>query len=184
MSFENLKKKVEKETEAERQKILNEAKNKAKEIVSQAENEARQEEERRMEELEKQIDFKRTQEIASAKLEQKKKKLMARKEMLDKVFTSVPPRLGKKLTAAKRKKLLQSLLKAAEKEIAIARVHCNTTDAKHISVDEKQTTDMLGGLIAENKDGSVRIDYSFETLLDEVKNQYLADINRILFENV
>ncbi|MFO7710620.1 MAG: V-type ATP synthase subunit E family protein [Candidatus Woesearchaeota archaeon] len=183
MSFEKLKAKVEKEMKAERQKIISDAKAKAKEIVEAAEAEARQEEEQRMKALENQLASKRTQEVASAKLEQKKQKLIARKEMLDKVFEEASNKLPKKLTQAKRKKLLGDLFKSAQKEITVAKVYCKDADAKLLDTEHKKMN-MLGGFIAENKDGTISVDYRFETLLEEIRGRYLADINRILFENV
>ncbi|MFP4423861.1 MAG: V-type ATP synthase subunit E [Candidatus Woesearchaeota archaeon] len=183
MSFKKLKAKVEKEMKAERQEIISDAETKAKEIVETAEAEARQEVEQRMKALENQLANKRKQEVASAKLEQKKQKLIARKEMLDKVFEEASNKLPKKLTQTKRKKLLGNLFKSAKEEITVARVYCKDSDAKLLGIENKNMN-MLGGFIAENKDGSISVDYRFETLLEEIRGKYLADINRILFENV
>ena len=40
---------------------------------------------------------------------------------------------------------------------------------------------MTGGLIAENKDGTVRVDYSFDTMLQTIKENELQSINKVLF---
>ena len=44
-----------------------------------------------------------------------------------------------------------------------------------------QAIDIAGGLVAENKEKTVRVDYSFETLLDGIKENELQNISKILF---
>ena len=40
---------------------------------------------------------------------------------------------------------------------------------------------MLGGLIAENKEKTIRVDYRFETMLESIKEKELQGINKLLF---
>ena len=40
---------------------------------------------------------------------------------------------------------------------------------------------LIGGLIAENKEKTTRVDYSFETILDGIKDSELQNINKSLF---
>ena len=40
---------------------------------------------------------------------------------------------------------------------------------------------MLGGFIAKSKDGSYQLDFSFESLLQTVKEQHLAEIADAVF---
>ncbi|HLC95758.1 MAG TPA: hypothetical protein VJH97_00340 [Candidatus Nanoarchaeia archaeon] len=73
------------------------------------------------------------------------------------------------------------LLQKAQAELDVARVYCNPHDAKHIKGIEVVTRDLDGGIIAENKDGTVSVDYSYTTLLDVLKGKYLAEIAEVLF---
>ena len=40
---------------------------------------------------------------------------------------------------------------------------------------------MIGGIIAENGEKTIRVNYSFETLLESVKEAELQNISKILF---
>ena len=44
-----------------------------------------------------------------------------------------------------------------------------------------KAVDIIGGLIAENKDGTVRVDYGFDTMLQNIKENELQSINKVLF---
>ena len=43
--------------------------------------------------------------------------------------------------------------------------------------------DGLGGFILESKDGSIVLDYRFDSRLDDAWNENLRDVNKILFGN-
>ena len=91
-----------------------------------------------------------------------------------------------------KEKLYQSLLKKAEKEIDVYAVYVNKSDfdvvksiAKSILKNKEsiKEEEILGGIIAENKDGTIRVDYSFDSLLEEFRQKSLADISEKLFTN-
>ncbi|MEK6876839.1 MAG: V-type ATP synthase subunit E family protein, partial [Nanoarchaeota archaeon] len=62
-----------------------------------------------------------------------------------------------------------------------AKVYCNKNDAKLVKGFKAESSDITGGLIAENADGTVRVDYSFDTMLQNVKENELQKISKILF---
>ena len=41
--------------------------------------------------------------------------------------------------------------------------------------------DILGGVVVESKDGSLRYDLTYETLAREVFNNHMKEVSRILF---
>ena len=41
--------------------------------------------------------------------------------------------------------------------------------------------DIVGGIIAENQDETVRVDYSFDSMLQNMEENELQSINKILF---
>ncbi len=42
-------------------------------------------------------------------------------------------------------------------------------------------TDCIGGLVIENDDGSIRLDFTYDRILDDVSDQSLKQISEILF---
>ena len=67
------------------------------------------------------------------------------------------------------------------KDIEIAHIYCSSRDAKFIKEFDVQSADIIGGLIAENNERTVRVDYSFETLLQSIKENELQSIRKLLF---
>ncbi len=45
----------------------------------------------------------------------------------------------------------------------------------------KQTVEMIGGVMVQNKDGNITVDYCIETLLSQVEVKYRNDIAKTLF---
>ncbi len=65
------------------------------------------------------------------------------------------------------------------------RVYSNARDAKLVreltDLTFMDEIDCIGGLIIENEDGSVRLDYTFDRILDDVSEQTLKPVSDILF---
>jgi V/A-type H+/Na+-transporting ATPase subunit E len=179
MGFEELKKKVLKEAEKEEEKLLNEAEKEKKRIEKEAQEEIDLFKRKIEDETEKEINLLKRRELASANLEVKKRSLKAKEDIIDLVFLNLRKDLSKKLSQSERKKLLNNLLKLAENQIEVGIIYCNKEDVKLIGKDCK-TQDILGGIIAETKDGSVRLDYSFETLIEGIREKYIAEITEVL----
>ena len=114
-----------------------------------------------------------------ADLENKKSILMLKKELIDSIFAEVTQRIAA-LDRAKRKAHLDALLKKAEQHVAVSKVYCSKTDAELVKQAEQQ--EMLGGLIAENKDGTERVDYRYEHLLQELRKNIEGEVTKRLFE--
>jgi V/A-type H+/Na+-transporting ATPase subunit E len=179
MGFEELKKKVLKEAEVEEKRLLSEAEKEKQRLQKKAEETIKAFSEKVDKETDKEIAQLETREIASANLEVKKRSLKAKEELFEKVFTTLKNDVGKKLKTADRKKLLENLVKLAEKQISIGIIYCNKEDAKLLGKNCKEQK-MLGGIIAETKDGTVRLDYSFETLIEEIREKHIAEITEVL----
>ena len=73
------------------------------------------------------------------------------------------------------------LLEKAKNDIEVEKIYCNKKDLKLLKEFNAEAMDMTGGLIAENKDGTVRVDYSFDTMLQTIKENELQSINKVLF---
>ena len=81
----------------------------------------------------------------------------------------------------KREAYIKKLLDKAKKEIDLGYVYCNRKDSKFVKDFKAENAEMIGGIIAENKERIIRVDYSFDTLLESIKESELQNINKLLF---
>ena len=159
-----------KKMEAEAQKIIAEAEKRVKEIESKNHMDA----ERAAETLER-------KEIAKANFETKKRILQKKEDLIGAVFEKAASQI-QKLPAEKNKAYFETLQGKASKQIGISTLYINQRD-KNLAKDYKWLgTDISGGFIAETEDKSMRIDYSYDAFLDNVKNRNLSGIVNLVFK--
>lgn len=182
MGFNQLKQSITKETDKEADSVVKEAHKEADEAKRKLEIELDEKEKQAMEDAKATTEMMEKRELASAGLEAKKKKLIAKKELLEKTFEEAKNNIDKQLKKNERKELIQKLLEKAQKEIDVGKVYCNKIDAELVSGKKVEQKDMLGGIIAEDKTGEVIINYSFETLLEDIKNNQMSEITGILMK--
>jgi len=174
-----------------KEEILNNARNDSNRIIEEAKKEAEQimtKSRERIDEYKKKLeeDKKKLTEnlekmkTAQARSEAKKLILDKKKEIIDGVFEKAKQKLNT-LNGSKREEYTQKLIEKAKNEMEIATVYCNKKDRKFLQDFNCEETDILGGVIVEKEDKSVRIDYSFETLLGNIKESSLQEIAKLLF---
>jgi|GEM_PF-5129901 len=102
--------------------------------------------------------------------------LLAKKRaLIDAAVAAAKERLGKEEV---KKGYLKQLLAKAQRELPIAKVYARKgSGLKGITLVPKD----IDGLVAENKDGSISIDYSYDTLLQRIKETSLKEISEVLF---
>ncbi len=131
----------------------------------------------------KEIERLRQQELSSASLEVKRAILNARKELLDEVYEKTKESI-KKLPAEKNMELLKSLI--IKNEDNNAKIYSNNRDGAIVKKLTKLVyagdTDCIGGVIIENEDGTVYLDFRYETILKNVSEQSLKQVSDILFK--
>lgn len=173
--------------------ILEQARSKAAAIHAQAEEEAatliskaqsRADEimQTHQAEVDAYIDRMRKQEISSSHLEMKRAALNAKKEILDSVYQSAKDAVSS-MPSEKNVELLKAILD--NHGTSSTRVYSNEKDARLVREMTDQTymggIDCIGGLIIENDDGTVRMDYTYDRILQDVSEQSLKQISDILF---
>lgn len=123
-------------------------------------------------------------ELSSAELESRKTLLAAQREVLEDLKERSLAELAN-YPADRRQKLYDSLFAKAKGVLGECIVHSNKADAPLLKppagVTKGGEIDCVGGLVFESKDGSVRLDYRFETLLEEVWNKKMNEIYSQLF---
>ena len=181
MGLETVKEEIIGNARKQEEALLAEARQKAAEIIKDAEREIETFREKSEAEAKRLMEITKKQELASAELEGKKMLLEAKKQLIGMVFAGVQ----KKIDALDSKKMaayMDNLLEKAKNDIEVAKVYCSKKDAKLLKGIDMEAKDMIGGIIAENKDGTIRVDYSFESILQSVKDSELQGISKILFE--
>jgi V/A-type H+/Na+-transporting ATPase subunit E len=160
--------------ETERERILHEADVKI-ENMRKAEEKELQDNLARM----------RRQEISSAELEAKKIVLNARKDVLARTFEETLSELSK-MKPQEKSALYKKILADGKKVIHKPKVFCPEGEADLLAglrgCDSLTEIAIGPGLILENEDGSVRLDYRFKTILESIWNRELKTISNTLFE--
>ncbi|MCK5234123.1 MAG: hypothetical protein KAJ91_04870 [Candidatus Aenigmarchaeota archaeon] len=182
------------------EKVSDELISTAKKEADEIKNNAKKEAESIMQSVNKSIEEKRgladrrtqsildamaKKELASAKLEEKRLVLDAKKDVIEKVYTA----LENKIIAIDKKakeKVYAKLVKNAKQEFEPAYMYARKEDiaivkklAKNVKVIEEN---LLGGIIFENSERTVRLDKSFDSVLAALKSENIKDVSGMLFD--
>ncbi|MCJ7516561.1 MAG: V-type ATP synthase subunit E family protein [Methanomassiliicoccales archaeon] len=124
------------------------------------------------------------QEISSAELEAKRIILNARKEILDKVFEETLHEI-ESMPAQEKAKIYCKVYSNAKDLVPRPKVICPRGESKLLSdcvePERVMESDMRSGLILESEDGTIRLDYRFKSILEEVWEKELRNISNMLF---
>jgi V/A-type H+-transporting ATPase subunit E len=119
----------------------------------------------------------------SIQLETKKLLFEKKKEIMQETYKKALKKL-EGIDAKKKKTIVTTLFKKASEQMNIATVYCNAKDTKLLVKKNIKTVandTIQAGFIAENKNGTVRLDYTFATLFEEVKENTLQKVANMLF---
>jgi V/A-type H+-transporting ATPase subunit E len=193
MSLETVVEDIREEARARAEEIRDQARQRADEIVEEAEEEAEQIRDQREREAEATIDQEREQTLSSAKLEAKQKRLEARRDALSSVREAVEERIAG-LEGDRREELTRALLDAAAVEFEDSEtvlVHGRADDqelledvlADYDGYEWAGEYDCLGGVVVESDTSRVRVNNTFDSILEDVWEDDLKDISAKLFED-
>jgi V/A-type H+/Na+-transporting ATPase subunit E len=120
--------------------------------------------------------------ISSANLEVKRITLNKRKELLDNVYSQTVESI-KSMPASKNEKLLKHIIdkyEASGDKIYSSKASEETV-RKLSSLTYAGNIDCIGGVVLENEDGTVRLDYTYDSILKNVYERSLKQISDILY---
>ena len=123
--------------------------------------------------------------VASAKQANQKHLLIARREELDDTWEVIRSSVGSPNLEG-RPKILSGLLSEASNYSGEMILRPVSTDRKILEKSDFTIGDDvegLGGFILESKDGSIVLDYRFDSRLDEAWKENIREVNNILFGN-
>ncbi|MBI2651560.1 hypothetical protein HYX01_03750 [Candidatus Woesearchaeota archaeon] len=182
MGLERVKEEILSSAKKHAESLIIEAKNAAAKIKKDAEKKIEEIKNKSSEETKNAFELMKKQELASAEMELKKMLLDAKMGVINSVFTGAGEIIAA-LSDKKRSEHIKRLADKANKDIEVKYVYCNRKDIKHLAGKqfEVKETGISAGIIAENKEKTIRVDYSFETMLQSIKESKLEEINKILF---
>ena len=181
MGMEKVREEVIAKAKREAAKILGEAKKESDSIISEAQEKAEGSKKQAMQDAEREQQELRTMELASAELDVTKTLLDAKKRTIEEVFEEAKSRLARTPTAERRKHI-KRLLDKAKGEIEVHRIFCSEKDINNAEGFKSQPANISGGIIAENKEGTIRLDYSYEAILEKTREEILKDVAKILYK--
>ena len=184
MGLEKVIEKIEKEGEQEIRRIDHEAEMQAHEILASAKQKADELSIKKTAEWKKHLEHLRIQERSIAELEAKKIRLNAEKDMLDATYQECLDALS----TLPHKKILSVLLEKIKKELPEAvYIYSNKRDESIVrslstSLKYEGTIECIGGVVIENEDKTLRLDYRYESIASNVWNSYLKELASLLFK--
>ena len=192
MSLDNVVEDIQDEAHARANEIREEGERRAEEIVETAEADAEELLDARKKEVERQIEQEREQAVSGAKLEAKQERLEARRDVLEDVKAQVETEL-RELSGDDREELTRALLDEAATEFegqASVAVYGREDDADLIEelvadydgFEYGGEHDCLGGVVVDATDSRVRVNNTFDSVLDDVWEDNLKDVSGILFD--
>jgi V/A-type H+-transporting ATPase subunit E len=175
------------------EKIQEEGKEKITSIIQDAEKQAAdmlQNKQQMLEELsvkkkqetEKQIESLKAQEESGVEIEAKKIRLTTEKDILDMTYQEC---LGA-LTSLPHEKIISSLLESIKEELPEAAfIYSNQRDAPLVrslsTLSYGGSIECLGGIVVENTDKTMKLDYRYEMIAETVWDRSLKEIAEKLF---
>ena len=191
MSLDTVVEDIRDEARARADEIREAGEERAERIVSEAEQEADDIRSKAEREAERAIEQEREQALSGAKLEAKQARLEARREILEDVHDTVEAQIAD-IEGDEREELTRSLLDAAAEEFdsESVRVRGNDADeellesivADYDGFEVGDPIDCLGGIVVESDTSRVRVNNTFDSVLEDVWEENLREISARLFE--
>lgn len=192
MSLETVTEDIREEARARASEILDEADERAESIVADAEADAEEIEAEAEREVERQIAQEREQTLSSAKLEAKQARLEARRAVLARVREEAEAAVAD-LSGDTREELTRELLDAAATEfedVDSVQVYGRSADqalvesilADYDGFEFAGEYDCLGGVVVESDASRVRVNNTFDSVLEDVWEENLREVSDRLFE--
>jgi len=190
MSLEVVVEDIKEQAREQAEEITQAAEQEAEAILADAESDAEEIKAEREREVDRQIAQERERRLSSAKLEAKQERLNARREVLETVRERVESGLAT-LDGDRREQLTRDLLDAALEEFdgGEVRVYGRAEDAELLEsiLEAYDATlagdrDCLGGVVVESTASRVRVNNTFDSVLEDVWEDEIRTISDQLFE--
>ena len=185
MTLDALANEIAAQAKAEAKSIIAAAKQQAKQIEDEAKSETSSLSSDMKARAERESAQLSVEVVASAKQANQKHLLIARREELDETWNSIRVSVASPDLKG-RSDVLSALLAEASKSGEGMLLRPVSTDRKALEKGNFSLGDDvegLGGFVLESKDGSIVLDYRFDSRLEEAWNANLGTVNKTLFGN-
>ena len=183
MGLDRVVKDIADKAEAESKDVTARAQAEAALIKKDADAEAKSGYDAEMARSDQAISKMRQRELSSAKLDIKKSKLNAEKDVLEEVRAELVKRLSA-MPKEKKVDILNKLINLARKDVPAGKIYSNAGDAeliKNSGYEYGGDIKCIGGIIVTSMDGSVNIDYTFDSIIEDVWSASMKPVSDILF---
>lgn len=183
MGLDRVVKDISDKADAEGRDTIARARAEAAAIRQEAEAEAKKAYDAEMARADQAISKMRQRELSSAKLDIKKSKLNAEKDVLDEVRSALAGRLSA-MPGEKKTELLKRLVDLARRDVPAGKIYSNAGDAelvKDAGYEYGGTIKCVGGIVVTSADGSVNLDYTFDSIMEEVWSASMKPVSDVLF---
>ena len=119
--------------------------------------------------------------LSGARFESQRTVLHAKKEIIEEVKENILNEITS-MKAKEKRQFLSILVSKAQKEIKVARVRVNLKDSKFLpkEISFKECS-IKGGIIAENKNSTIRVNYSVEEIIEVICEKEIIALSEVLF---
>ena len=184
MSLENLLSEIHSTGQQDVANIVSEGNQEAEQILAEAKAKLKELEDAKKQITDGKIKQLRIQELSIAELDAKKNILNMQKELLEKLREQILEQL-RNLADDKNKQYLAKLITRSKNEFASGKVYCNARDEKYVKANAPfifgGAIDCIGGILVENDDGSINMDFRYENILDDAWKDVMKDVSKVLF---
>jgi len=184
MSLEKVVEDILRRGEERKQEIIRQGERERDEHVAQADVQIAEHRDGASRRMDAQISQMEQQELSSAELESKKALLSAQRQVMDEIKSQVLADISH-YPEEKCRAMYARLMTKAKAELGECYVYSNSSDKpllKSVSgISNGGVIECRGGLVFESKDRAVRLDYRFESMLEDVWNKKIQEIYSSLF---
>lgn len=183
MGLDRVVKDISDKAEAESKDIGARARAEADLIKKEADAESKKAYEAEMVRADQTISKMRQRESSSAKLDIKKSKLNAEKDVLEEVRSDLIKRLSA-MPKEKKVDIYNKLINLARKDVPAGKIYSNAADAelvKNSGYEYGGNKKCIGGIVVTSMDGSVNLDYTFDSIVEDVWSAQMKPVSDILF---
>jgi len=176
MGLEEVKKSIMESATQQAEVILEQASKEAAKIEKEARDKAKELEKKSNLDIE--ASEKNLEKLKLSSVEGKAKHMVLerKKKLIDIAFEDAK---AQAIRQTQKKRYLQVLIEKAQKELEVKTVYCSKSDVS--SVKGEVSDEISAGIIAENEQKTIRLDYSYDTIFDMLKSDLLQDVAGILF---
>ena len=185
MTAEKIIQQIKKDSEKEKNQILDEAKKQASIIIKEAKKQAKKESEKILSDGKKQSENIDKIMISKAGQEAKKEMMNAREKIIEECFIKAHHHLST-LNETKYRTIMTKLIKNGVKKLGKKCTILTSRDIdKEIAVNMglkiSGTVETSGGVILKSDDGKITLDHTFDGMLKRKKNEIRIKVGMLLF---